>query len=191
MRRPLAALAFAAFLVLGLVFPVAAKPLVREHYSGTDTFTAEFCGTTWNAEITFEGLFMLKEGRAGNPTPFFFDNYHYEIVWTDSSEPSRSWVQTGQGLFKDLRITLVSGTVYDFQALETGQPFVMWTTDGELIVRDRGSIVHHFRVDTKGDDLDNDEFIEGFDALRISGPHPVFLATEEEFCGFVADAVGD
>jgi hypothetical protein len=168
-------------LLAALATPVLAKPLVREHYSGTDSFLVEDgCGHDWNVEATFSGLFMLKSGRRGDATPYFFDNYRYHEVWTAVDDSSLVFIHEGNAMWKDLHITLVEGTVYNFQALEPGQPSVWRTGDGTLILRDRGSIIWDFTVDTHGDDdLSNDEFL--FDvAPTIRGPHPELLS--EDLC---------
>ncbi len=81
MRRRTTALTLgAASLLTGLagaaaLAPAQAAPLEREHYQ--DTFTEEFdCdGITLRQEVSIQGLFMLKEGRAGDPTPYLSDNY--------------------------------------------------------------------------------------------------------------------
>ena len=180
MRR-LAIGLIAGLLLTAIAAPVLAKPLVREHYSGSDAFLIEDgCGHDWNVEVTFSGLFMLKSGRHGDPTPYLFDNYRYREVWTAVDDPSLVIIHEGNGLYKDLRITLVEGTTYHFQALESGQPSVWRSADGTILFRDRGSIIWDFTVDTKGDDdLGNDEFL--FDtAPTIRGPHPELVS--EDFC---------
>ena len=87
-----------------------------------------------------------------------------------------------QGLFKTVRATLVEGTIYQFVAMEVGQPFVMRDGEGEVLLRDRGLLVTIFQVDTKGDlDPENDEFIDGsFFLLADHGRHPGFYI---DFCG--------
>jgi hypothetical protein len=185
--RPLIPCVLAGLLLSAIAEPTIARPLEHEHYSGSDSFTAEdLCGTDWNVDVTFSGNFMLKAGRAGDPTPYFFDNYEYYQVWTDANDPSHSVIHEGNGLYKDLRITLVEGTIHHFQALEAGQPSVWRSLDGAILFRDRGSIIWEFTVDTKGDDdLDNDEFLDFEGPTVIRGPHPELTSTEEEFCAAI------
>jgi hypothetical protein len=134
---------------------------------------------------------MLKAGRAGDPTPYYFDNYRYHEVWTDVSDPTRQIVHEGNALWRDQRITHVNGTIYHFIVHEVGQPSVGKTMDGEVVFRDRGSIVWEFTVDTKGDaDLSNDVVIGDEGPTAIHGPHPDLLATDELRCEWIAAATG-
>ena len=90
-----------ALAVSGLATPVLAAPLAHEHYSGTDSFTVDdLCGTDWSVEVTFSGNFMLKAGRHGDATPYYFDNYSYVEVWTDVTDPTQSsgsFASAGEG----------------------------------------------------------------------------------------------
>lgn len=190
MRRRICTL-LAALTLSAVATPVLAKPLVHEIYSGTDTFSVDdVCGTDWSVDVTFNGNFMLKAGRSGDPTPYFFDNYNYVEVWTDVNDPTRMVVHKGNALYKDLRITLVEGTTYHFEAIEAGQPSTWWTVDGDPIFRDRGSIIWEFTVDTLGDDnLDNDIFVSEDGPTSIRGPHPELVSTEQEFCAAITGAI--
>ncbi len=166
----------------------AAQPLVHEHYSGTDTFSFDDCGFQIDGVSTFSGLFMLKSGRNGDPTPYYFDNYEYEVVYTNP-ETGAWFTQSGNGLYKDLRIVNIVGTVYEFEAIEVGRPFQIHDMNGNLVVNDRGRLRSRFSVDTLGDDnLDNDIFIDGsFELLADNGSHPGFYL---DFCGLANDLIG-
>ena len=168
--------------------PADAAPLAREHYSGTDSFSFEDCGFLIEGTSTFSGLFMIKEGRGGDVTPYLFDNYASDVVFTNPA--TGAWfTRHAQGLYKDLRIVNVEGTVYRFEAMEAGQPFVIRDSDGNVVVRDRGRLLTGFTVDTLGDDdLGNDIFIDGsFDVLADNGRHPGFYI---DFCEIAADLIG-
>ena len=170
----------AGLVVIGLALPPAAQaaPLEREHYSGSDSFDFDDCGFTVHEEVTFEGTFMLKAPRADGAPPRLFDNYE---VHETLSANGRTLTIDHQGLYKDLQITLVEGTVYQFVAMEAGQPFVVRDQDGNVLIRDRGVLKSTFQVDTHGDtDLDNDEFVEdSFSLLADNGRHPGFYL---DFC---------
>jgi hypothetical protein len=170
------------------VDPADAAPLVREHYSGTDSFSFDDCGFLIEGTTTFHGLFMLKEGRRGDPTPYLFDNYDFRDVYTNPA--TGAWfTRDGSGMYKDLHIVNVEGTVYRFESMEVGQPFVIRDSDGNLVMRDRGGLRFGFTVDTLGDDnLDNDVFIEGTDVLLAdNGHHPGYYI---DFCDLAADLIG-
>ena len=164
-----------------------AAQLQREHYSFTDSFTFDDCGFAGVTDLVGEGLFMLKKGTAGDPTPRVFDNYY--VLETVTNADTGEWFTiTHQGLYKDLKITRVSGTIYQFTSIETGQPFVVRDSDGNVVMRDRGNLVRSFQVDTKGDsDLENDEFIEGSFSFVDHGAHPGFVT---DFCEIANDLIG-
>ena len=172
-----------ALATLALAAPVQAAPLERENYSDSDSFDFDDCGFVIHDEVTFEGVFMLKAPKNAGDPPRFFDNYH---VFETLTANGRLMTIEHQGLFKDLHIEHVSGTIFQFWAQESGQPFVVRDSDGNVLVRDRGVLKSTFQVDTKGDtDLDNDEFIEGsFELLADHGRHPGFFL---DFCELVSD----
>jgi hypothetical protein len=174
----------ASLIVVVAAAPVGAKPLERERYTSedTDTFTDTECGAPITIDYVgkFSGLFMLKKGRRGDPTPYVFDNYSGVETFTNVANGRTATVKH-QGLYKDLRIVRVEGTVYHFTAIETGRPVVVFGPDGQRLIFDRGRIRYSFAVDTKGDtDLSNDEFVEDFEP-DIAGPHPIFFG-EADFC---------
>ena len=165
-----------------------AAPLVREHYSGTDSFSFDDCGFLIEGTSTFSGLFMLKEGRGSDATPYLSDNFAYDNVFTNPA--TGAWfTRHGQGMYKDLRIVNVEGTIYRFESMEVGQPFVIRDSNGNLVMRDRGRLLTGFTVDTLGDDnLDNDIFVDdSFELLADSGQHPGFYA---DFCDIANDLIG-
>ena len=171
MRRTI--LPLAGLLALALTAPVQAGPLVREHYSGSDSFDFDDCGFVIHNEVTFEGVFMLKQPRSDGAPPYLFDNYKVHEVL---SANGKTLTIDHQGIYKDLKITHVAGTVYQFVAMEAGRPFVARAEDGTILFHDRGVLITTFQVDTQGDtDLDNDIFIDGsFELLKDAGRHPGF-----------------
>ena len=183
MRYVRVAAVCAGALILSTTYSAGAAPLEREHYSfeDSDTFTDTECGEpiTIDFHIDGSGLFMLKQGRAGGP-PLVFDNYEYTETFTNVDNGTTATLYH-QALYKDLRAVHVEGTVYEFTAIESGRPVVVFGPDGERLLFDRGQIRYTFRVDTQGDaDLDNDVFI-GEDPPRVAGPHPIF-DVEVDFC---------
>ena len=89
----------------------------------------------------------------------FKDVFHYREVWTNP-DTGQWFVIRGHGLFREIRATQVEGTVYEFVAVEAGQPFVIEDAEGNVIVRDRGVIRHTILFDTLGDGQPGGEFIE-------------------------------
>jgi hypothetical protein len=172
-----------AVLLLALAMPAAARPIERENYSGTDSFDFDDCGFVVHDEVAFNGVFMLKAPESPEAPPRYFDNYEVHEVLTANG---LTLYVDHNGLYKDLRISQVDGTIYQFVAMESGQPFVVRDGDGNVLIRDRGVLFTTFQVDTKGDsDLDNDEFIEGsWSLLADNGRHPGFYI---DFCDMASD----
>jgi hypothetical protein len=177
-------------LLFAMAAPADAQPLEHENYSGTDSFDTD-CETATgdvfdlHVDVTFSGVFLLKAaGEAGAP-PRLFDNYSaVETITAEGSD--RVLTVEHNGLYKDLHITQVEGTVYQFVSIESGQPFVVYSDTGEVLIRDRGLLKTTFQVDTLGDtDPENDVFIEGsFSVLADNGAHPGFYF---DFCGFLQE----
>jgi hypothetical protein len=187
--RRLAILGIAS-LVLGAVAaaPASAGTLAHEHYSWEESGEWDGCGPTYEYEAYGSGLFTLKPGHAGDPTPYLTDNYEWH--WINRNPANGKWfAEDGQAIYKDVKITNLHGTVYRFIAEEAGSPYTITTSDGAKIIMDRGLLRYQFDVDTKGDDdLDNDEFIDGTDVLLADrGAHPVWHMTGDDYCAVVAD----
>ena len=190
-RRNAPALLCALALGAALAPTAAAAPLDRFHYSETNMSVEEVCGEEWSVTAVDRGTFMLKQGRHGDPTPYFFQNYQSESVYTDPGDPTRGFVLSSNGLLKDLRITLIEGTTYEFLTLDVGQPSTISTLDGRAVARDRGRIAWRFVIDTKGGtDLDQYEILEA-EPVAVNGQHPILGVDDEAFCGLVADAIGE
>jgi hypothetical protein len=110
MTRALGGAAVLASVLASSAATAGAKPLERERYSfqDSDTFTDTECGDpiTIDYAAEFSGLFMLKQGRAGDPTPYLFDNYSGVETYTNVAN-GETFTLVHQGLFKDQRIELV------------------------------------------------------------------------------------
>lgn len=136
----------------------AAAPLAHQHYSGTETVSFNECGFTIDAVSTFSGLFILKDGRGGDPTPYVLDNYDATTIYTNA-DSGASFTITANGLYKDVRLSQVTGTIYRLDAMDVGRPFRVLDSDGNPVVVDRGRLLYSALLDTRGDaDLTNDVF---------------------------------
>jgi hypothetical protein len=172
-----------SLLTFGLAAPAQAAPLERDHYSGTDSFVGHDCGFEIQFEVTFEGVFLLKEPRSPGAPGYRLDNFEVHETLTANG---RTLIIDHRGVFKDLRVTHVAGTIYQFVTLEAGQPFVVRDGEGNVLSRDRGALKVTYQMDTQGDtDPENDEFIEGsFEVLANNGPHPNF---DVDLCPMLED----
>ena len=160
------------------------------HYSWVDFFSYEDCGLTVDVEVQGQGQFRLRPGKQGDPTPYYFDNYEWHIVSTNPDN-GKWFREDQQGLYRDLKITNVEGTIYTFVAQETGRPYALTDMNGNRVYFDRGRLLTTFQVDTKGDDdLSNDEFIEdSWQLLADNGAHP-FFHFDGEWCDLVNELLG-
>jgi hypothetical protein len=160
------------------------------HYHYVDFWSNEDCGFTINGRFENNGQFRLRPGKHDDSTPYYFDNYEWHQVVTNPAN-GKWFREDGQGLYRDLHITNVEGTVYTFVSQETGRPYTLTDMDGNRIFFDRGRLLTTFQVDTKGDDqLWNDEFIEGsWQLLDENGSHPMFFF-DGDFCDIVRELIG-
>jgi hypothetical protein len=79
--------------------------------------------------------------------------------------------------------------IYHFEVIEAAAPITV-RVDAKVIVRDRGSIVREFTVDTNGDaDLGNDELISDDGPTAIRGPHPELPMDDAERCARLNEAL--
>jgi hypothetical protein len=175
--------------VAALVFwggPAAATVIGQAHYSGTDSFSFDDCGFTLDGESTFYGQALLRVDKGGEAF-FVKDTFWYRDVLTNP-DTGKWFVVRGHGVFHEIKATLVSGTIYEFVAIEAGQPFILEDAKGNVIARDRGVIRHTALFDTLGDGTPGAEFIEETSTV-VHGPHPGF-ADDFPFCEIAAELTG-
>jgi hypothetical protein len=184
MRIVLAALATLAAL-LAMALPAQATVTGQEHYSFpyTDDFTA--CGFAVHVEGLATGNAHIRVGKGDLTTAFFgLDNYEYSETWTNTAN-GRSFTIWGNAVIHDTKATHISGSIFRFTTIESGRPFNLVDASGRTLLRDRGSIRTTYLFDTEGDDTPGGVFLELI-TERVSGPHPAFFLSEDEFCGVVA-----
>ena len=181
----LTALAVLVVLAFG-TRPAGAVVIAQEHYSGTDSFSFDDCGFTLDVDVTFHGVAGLRVLKGGQAF-LARDKYWYEEVYTNP-DTTGSFVIRGNALFHETKGVRVEGNIYKFTQIEAGQPFVVYDSDGNVVVRDRGVIRSVILFDTLGDSQPGGEFI---DVLHesVSGPHPGF-AEDFDFCGMAAELTG-
>ena len=56
----------------------------------------------------------------------------------------------GRAVFHEIKATQVGGDIYEFEAIEAGQPFVVEDSGSNVVVRDRGMIRRTALFDTLG-----------------------------------------
>lgn len=90
---------------------------------------------------------------------------------------------------QDVRATNVGGSVFEFVTHEVGQVFVVRDMDGNLVLRDRGRIAWTYLFDTLGDTEPGGVELDELD-VRVSGPHPGYDISDEDYCAAVQDLIG-
>ncbi len=163
-----------------------AKVIGQEHFSGTDSFSFDDCGFTLDVESEFSGHALLRVDKTGQAF-LEVSNLAYRDVLTNP-ETGKWFVQRGKRLFHDIKATQVDGTIYEFVAIEAGQPFVIEDSTGKVVVRDRGVIRYTYLFDTLGDGMPGGEFLELLDA-SVRGPHEGF-GDDFDFCELAAELTG-
>ena len=181
----LTALAVVAVLALS-ASPAAGTVVESGFYSGTDSFSFDDCGFTLDVESEFSGHFVLRADKDGQAF-YGKDNFQFRDVLTNA-DTGQWFVIRGNGLFSEIKATLIEGTIYEFVAVEAGQPLVLEDSAGKVVVRDRGVIRHTALFDTLGDGMPGGELLEETHT-SVHGPHPGF-AEDFPFCEIAAELTG-
>ena len=173
-RRAPVALILGILLALAVVMPVSAEQYSREAYEWTDGGSYE-CGDgnwiDWSAAGS--GVLDIRTGK-GQDVNAFFAHDRYQWHSTDVRRSDGLTLHfSGNAQFKETKAVRMSGSVFEFTAVEAGQPFVVRDGDGNVLVRDRGSIRSTILFDTLGDGTPGGEFIADV-SFRANGPHPGF-----------------
>jgi hypothetical protein len=186
-RRPATSLAAASLLVLVLAAPALAKPLDSGTFSGTDSGTE--CGT-YARESTFSGWFMIKDATPATDGQFFY--FENRVEYTDvitNPESGAFFTVTGSSLFKEARARLVEGSVFTYETIEAGQPFVVTDMTGKVVLRDVGVIEASYVFDSLGDSAPGGVQLQDPTLVRVAGPHPGFEETFD-FCALADQLIG-
>lgn len=158
--------------------PAMATVVERDRYSFDFSDTYGDCGFEVDVEGAQSGHLRIRAGKGKTDTAFFLrDNYTYTETHTNVDSGAFLTIE-GNGVFNEVRATRVEGNVFEFTAVEAGQPFVVYDSDGNLVLRDRGVVRYHVLFDTGGDDVPGGEVLDISAELR--GPHPGF---DSDFCG--------
>lgn len=163
-----------------------ATVIERVHFSGSESFTNEDCEFPLEVESTFRLQAHLRVDKGGQA---FLQEaaFSFRDVVTNP-ETGRWFVVRGHVQAHEIKATQIEGTVYEFVAIQAGQPFVIEDSAGNVIVRDRGVIRETFLFDTLGDGMPGGVFLESTNFV-VHGPHPG-LAEDFSFCEIAAQLTG-
>jgi hypothetical protein len=167
--------------VAGLAIVPVAQGTIFERFRFVDepySFSAEICGIEVQIEGTASGHGRIRTGKGKLATAFFEQlNVDYSETWTAANG---SFVTvTGNFLSNEVKAVPLGGNLFRFTAVQAGQPFRLYDSQGNLLLRDRGAIRFSFVFDTLGDDAPGGIVIEEFEP-SVRGPHPGFF--DETLC---------
>jgi hypothetical protein len=172
MSRSLTATLGAALLLLTVAAaPVGATVIEHEHYSDEYAFSFDDCGFWIDVEGKAEGVAHFRVGKGGLASAFFLhDNYSF-VETSTRRDTGDFFTATGNGVFHETKATHVEGTIFEFTSINAGNPFSVWDSNGNLVLRDRGVVRQVLQFDTLGDDVPGGEFIKDV-SFSVHGPHP-------------------
>jgi hypothetical protein len=168
-RKVASAIVVAALASLMVVGTASATVDFRDRYSFDYAFTYP-CGSVEISVVGHSaGTFHLRVGTGKFETAFFaHDNYSFRETHTN---PDGDFlVISGDGLFQETRAVPLGGNLFQFSSHNSGRPFIVTDENGDVVVRDRGTISATIIFDTTGDNLPGGNFIEDV-SFRVSGPH--------------------
>ncbi len=174
-------------LALGICAGPAGATVIHEGTdSGTDHFTDDSCGFTLVVDVTFQTTTLLRVDQTGQA---FLEHTIFRVTETVTNPATGGYFFiVHRGLYHEIKATQAQGTVYEFVAVEAGQPFVIEDAAGNVVSRDRGVIRHRFLFDTLGDSQPGGNFIVEL-SDDVHGPHPAF-APDFPFCDIAAQLTG-
>ena len=170
-RRAMISAVGAALIAATMAGPVGAAVVLRDHYSDDYEFSFDDCGFWIDVSGTASGTAHLRVGKGDLATAFFLhDNFSFVETWT-RRDTGGSFTVAANGLFQETGATHVEGTIFEFTSIIAGQPFIVWDSDGNVLLRDRGAIQQVLQFDTLGDDVPGGEFVADV-SFSVHGPHP-------------------
>jgi len=169
-------------------FAAEAKVIDRQRYSFTDVSHERTCGRDLTVETTTSHFSMTKSSHGGLPSRSY-DHYDIHEVLTDAA--GEGYIIDLSGLYNEVRVRYVRGSLYRYTAKSVGQVFTIRTLDGKAVEHNSGLLEITFLLDTQGDsDPGNDVYLEDTIRLvKIAGTQPLQTETDAEFCAAIQKAV--
>ena len=176
--------AAAALLVTGP--PAGAAIFERSVYENHYEFSYDDCGFPVDVVGDVELRDRIRTGT-GPDEGVFFQRLRYSFTETQTNPETGAFVTIERhGLYNEVKATRISGSVFELVALDAGQPFSLYDSNGDLVLRDRGSIRLRVVFDTLGDDEPGGEVVTEFEPT-LHGPHPAFDA---DWCAIITPLIG-
>jgi hypothetical protein len=169
-----------AMAVAGLVVVPAAQGTIFERFRVVDEYSFEdqICGIDVQIEGTATVAGRIRAGKGKLATAFFAHfNVDYSETWTAPN--GRFVTVTGNLLSNEVKAVPLGDNLFRFTAIEAGQPFRLYDSQGNLLLRDRGVIRSSIVFDTLGDGTPGGVVVEELEPI-VRGPHPGFF--DETLC---------
>jgi hypothetical protein len=168
-RRRLAAACGGLLVALMWISPTSATIIFKEHYSDDYAFSYDCDGTTIEVSGHDDGVAHIRVGKGALGTAFFAHD-DYSFTETHTNPDGDFLVITANALFQETKATHVSGSIFTFSSVVSGQPFTVFDSNGKVLVRDRGAIRETILFDTLGDNMPGGTFIDSV-SFDVAGPH--------------------
>jgi hypothetical protein len=170
--RAIVALGLGALLLVASVAPAAATMYDRQSYAGSGVGAYECGDGNWvDVTYSFSGVDSIRTGT-GPDAGAFFDHNRYQVREVHTNRLTGEYlVITADGNFKETKATRVTGSIFEFSSVESGQIFVVTNSSGQVLVRDRGTIRSTILFDTLGDATPGGTFLADL-SFFVAGPHP-------------------
>lgn len=185
MRRSIRSVAAALVAAFALAGPASAAMTIETTFLVDEIqFPIQRCGYSWIGDVRLERLVQVRTRDDVTP-PTIIENYELTVVWTDVNDPEHGYRVHTQGQTRDVPVRLVEGTVWEFEWTDIGRPFQIQTSDGRLVMHDRGQLSITSLRDTLGDaDPGNDVWLEHTDF----GTKGKFPSLELDLCEVFLEA---
>jgi hypothetical protein len=126
-------------------------------------------------------LLRSRTGKGTLTSAFFAHvNFGYTETWTATN--GRFVTVTGKANNNEVKAVPLGDNVFRFTDTQAGQPFRLYDSEGNLLLRDRGLIRFTFDFDTLGDDEPGGVEVQELEP-SVRGPHPGFA--DETLCPVV------
>ena len=170
-----------AVVVSGLAVVPAAHATMIDQFRFVDdpyAFDETICGIDVQGEGTATGAGRNRTGKGKLASAFFAHvNFAYSETWT--ADNGQFVTVTGKSNNNEVKAVPLGDNVFRFTDTQAGQPFRLYDSEGNLLLRDRGVIRSTFDFDTLGDDEPGGELVQDVE-LSVRGPHPGF--EDETLC---------
>ena len=155
-----------ALLAVTLATGSASATIVDRGTSGDHyEFTSWDCGYPMQVEGDYSNEFQVRADSKNADIVYVTTRNAFKETWTAGD--GRWFTLSGHNLYKDIKATRVSGTLYEFKFHLPGVPFTVTDSSGKKVSNDRGLLSDEYTFDF-GDGSGTDL------AFRLSGPHPSF-----------------